>query len=106
MIFYYFSGLPLSNPGTTLVAYEYLAVDLFVILSGFVMALSYGQMFKPGWSVHTYIVFLGRRVARIYPLYAIVTLAFCALIGLGVVSKPGSVAFPTAAVLNLLVVQS
>ena len=32
MIFHYYSGLPLSNPGTTLISHGYLAVDLFFVL--------------------------------------------------------------------------
>src|SRR5664279_1371501 len=37
------------------------------------MALNYGQMFENGWSKAAYLKFLGRRVARIYPLYFVGT---------------------------------
>lgn len=48
----------------------YLAVDLFFVLSGAVMALSYGPVFDghAGW--RNVAAFLWRRVARLYPLYA------------------------------------
>lgn len=46
----------------------YLAVDLFFVLSGFVMALNYSRMFSKG-AQPKYRVFLFRRFARIYPLY-------------------------------------
>jgi peptidoglycan/LPS O-acetylase OafA/YrhL len=36
-------GVPFSNPLTTFLAHGYLAVDLFFVLSGFVMALTYLQ---------------------------------------------------------------
>ncbi|MFS8973953.1 acyltransferase [Cupriavidus necator] len=51
----------------------YLAVDLFFVLSGFVMALTYGAMFREGFSWKPYGVFLGKRIARVYPLYLFIT---------------------------------
>jgi peptidoglycan/LPS O-acetylase OafA/YrhL len=57
----------------------YLAVDLFFVLSGFVMALTYRGMFErqPVWSA--YPDFLVRRIARVVPLNAAV------ILGIGVV---------------------
>ncbi|GAB0114977.1 acyltransferase family protein [Acidisoma sp. C75] len=52
-----------------LVGRGYLAVDVFFVLSGFVMALTYGQMFREGVGAPAYLTFLARRVARLYPLY-------------------------------------
>jgi peptidoglycan/LPS O-acetylase OafA/YrhL len=52
-----------------LVARGYLAVDVFFVLSGFVMALNYGRMFRNGPTVNGTVTFLLRRVARLYPLY-------------------------------------
>ncbi len=49
----------------------YLWVDLFFVLSGFVLALNYGARFAPGWSGEAWREFLIRRVARIYPLYVV-----------------------------------
>ncbi len=47
----------------------YLAVDLFFVLSGFVMALTYGRLFAGGFRVRVFAGFLWRRVARLYPIY-------------------------------------
>jgi peptidoglycan/LPS O-acetylase OafA/YrhL len=47
----------------------YLWVDMFFVLSGFVLALNYGKWFEAGYSRRTFAEFLRRRVARIYPLY-------------------------------------
>ena len=51
----------------------YLAVDLFFVLSGFVMALSYGHLFGGRVSPATYGGFLIKRLARVYPLLVVVT---------------------------------
>jgi peptidoglycan/LPS O-acetylase OafA/YrhL len=47
----------------------YIFVDLFFILSGFVMARAYGHHFTGAFSLTAYKRFLGRRIARVYPLY-------------------------------------
>lgn len=47
----------------------YLAVDVFFVLSGFVMALNYGPMFGGRARLPVSATFLMRRVARLYPLY-------------------------------------
>ncbi|MBW4023341.1 MAG: acyltransferase [Proteobacteria bacterium] len=52
-----------------LFARGYMAVDVFFVLSGFVMALNYGPMFRGGFRLPAGMIFLMRRVARLYPLY-------------------------------------
>jgi peptidoglycan/LPS O-acetylase OafA/YrhL len=59
----------------TLLTHGYLAVDLFFLLSGFVMAFSYGRLATDGWSIGGYKTFLARRFARVYPLYFVMTCA-------------------------------
>lgn len=59
--------------------HAYLAVDLFFVLSGFVMALSYGSLFQEGISRKAYGTFLAKRIARIYPLYFCVTVTIAGL---------------------------
>jgi peptidoglycan/LPS O-acetylase OafA/YrhL len=59
----------------SLIKHGYLAVDVFFILSGFVMALSYAHYFKDGVAVSAFRTFMVKRVARIYPLYMFITLA-------------------------------
>jgi peptidoglycan/LPS O-acetylase OafA/YrhL len=58
----------------------YLAVDLFFMLSGFVLAHVYGDRFAAGIEARSVLAFLRARLARIYPLH-VVTLAFLALVG-------------------------
>ena len=61
----------------------YLWVDLFFVLSGFVLALNYGARFQSGWSAGTWRDFLLRRVARIYPLYAVLLFGALAYMAMG-----------------------
>lgn len=61
----------------------YLWVDLFFVLSGFVLALNYGARFQSGWSAGSWRDFLLRRVARIYPLYAVLLFASLAYMAMG-----------------------
>jgi peptidoglycan/LPS O-acetylase OafA/YrhL len=46
----------------------YLAVDLFFLLSGYVLEHAYGARLAAGWSP---LGFLSKRVARLYPLYGL-----------------------------------
>lgn len=74
---YHFSPTKDMPPGPlhNLVGRGYLWVDLFFVLSGFVIALNYGHLFAAGFSRPAFVTFLTRRVARIYPLYLAVLLA-------------------------------
>ena len=60
----------------------YLAVDLFFMLSGFVLWLNYGdRLRRDGWGAVPH--FLSRRIARIWPLHAVmlaVAIAFALLL--------------------------
>jgi peptidoglycan/LPS O-acetylase OafA/YrhL len=53
----------------------YLAVDIFFLLSGFVMALNYGARFRSGFDAAAFADFLWRRFARLYPLYGAILAA-------------------------------
>lgn len=92
----------------------YLWVDLFFVLSGFVIALNYGHMFARGSSREAVGRFLIRRIARLYPLYLFMVLVqiICAV---GTQGGFGTHGDPYAAYLphpgrdilaNLLLVQS
>ena len=52
----------------------YLAVDIFFVLSGFVMALTYADAFAADRGSQPYRDFLVRRVARIYPIFLVILL--------------------------------
>ncbi len=52
----------------------YVAVDMFMILSGFVLALTYEPRFAASKSIDANILFFRSRLARLYPLYLGMTL--------------------------------
>jgi peptidoglycan/LPS O-acetylase OafA/YrhL len=84
----------------------YLAVDVFFVLSGFVLALTCGQMFASGCTAAAYRAFLLRRVARIVPLYAVVTAVVLAEIAAAGFHLPGW-ENPVGVILaNLLLIQA
>lgn len=79
----------------------YLAVDLFFVLSGFVISLAYGGWFRSPAQPGAYATFVVRRVARLWPLHATVVLAVIAwnhLAGAGA-------SWPRLVAANLLMVQ-
>jgi peptidoglycan/LPS O-acetylase OafA/YrhL len=59
----------------------FLAVDTFFIMSGFVIAYSYGDRLRRGLSPWTY---LHRRVVRLYPMFIIGLLLGCVVLYYGV----------------------
>lgn len=73
MLFHFGAG---SGAGhlKAFILHGFLAVDLFFILSGFVMALTYAKSFVTPPSIYKYINFLWNRIGRIYPLYLFITL--------------------------------
>lgn len=66
---------PLLRPGSVtmrLLGRGYLYVDLFFILSGYVMALTYGATFAGQYRFASVVRFWWKRFARIYPIYGVV----------------------------------
>lgn len=104
--FHYLDGLTFSNPGKTFLAHGYLAVDLFFVLSGFVMALSYARMFRAGFSLSAYRKFLGRRLARVYPLYLAGTVLALFLVLLGWLPYIRDRSLGTTFIANLFMIQT
>jgi peptidoglycan/LPS O-acetylase OafA/YrhL len=80
VLFHYCWHLPAIHPDryTGAVYKGYLAVDLFFMLSGFVISHVYHQVFARRVSGQHYRDFLKARVARIYPLHLTVLLLFVA----------------------------
>lgn len=84
----------------------YLAVDLFFILSGFVISFGYHDRVVKHLGKASYIDFLINRMARVWPLHLIVTLVFMTRILLNV-SGTQSIELNSANVIsNLFMVQS
>jgi peptidoglycan/LPS O-acetylase OafA/YrhL len=77
VVAYHVTRWGIDAPGaiSPFIRHGYLAVDLFFVLSGFLMARRYGASFPGG--VRVYVWFLARRLRRIYPMYAVaITAAF------------------------------
>jgi len=103
MLYHYLSSQ--RHDSRNLLDHGYLAVDLFFVLSGFVMGLIYAEEFRYGATRAAFLSFLGRRIARVYPLYLFVTVLAAILIALGLLDLPGG-HLPLELLLNLLMVQS
>ena len=103
MLYHYFGvGIaPGYSPFKTIRSHGYLAVDLFFVLSGFVISLNYAPIFYDSVSARDYVRFLANRMARVYPLYAFVTLG-CLAIGFETSDQPIT---SLDVLLNLLMVQ-
>ena len=64
------------QPVWPLIRAGWLGVDLFFVLSGFVMALTYVETMGPRPSLRDFGVFLWARLCRIWPLWALLTCLF------------------------------
>jgi peptidoglycan/LPS O-acetylase OafA/YrhL len=100
-LFYIFRG-----GARNVLGHGYIAVDLFFMMSGFVMALTYRGLFAGGPLPRNMMDFLGKRIARIYPLYVIASVAaLIAVIWAGLSASADQITV-TKFVSNLLMVQS
>jgi peptidoglycan/LPS O-acetylase OafA/YrhL len=92
--------------GMLLFSRAYLAVDLFFVLSGFVISIGYYERVvkRPSWA--SYGDFLLNRLARVWPLHFVVALVFAARILLNVSGEQLVALTPANAVTNLLMIQS
>lgn len=84
----------------------YLAVDLFFILSGFVISYGYHDRVVKRLGAASYIDFLINRMARVWPLHFVVTLVFGLRILLNVSGNQSIELTPVNVVSNLFMVQS
>ncbi|KEQ55467.1 acyltransferase family protein [Sphingobium chlorophenolicum] len=84
----------------------YLAVDLFFILSGFVISFGYHGRVVNHLGRASYVDFLINRVARVWPLHLIVTLVFMARIMFNISGNQAIALDAPNVVSNLLMVQS
>jgi len=84
----------------------YLAVDLFFILSGFVISYGYHDRVVKHLGAASYIDFLINRMARVWPLHLIVTLVFALRILLNVSGNQSIELTPANVLSNFFMVQS
>ena len=89
-----------------MLGHGYIAVDLFFMMSGFVMALTYRDLFAGGQLPRNMMDFLGKRIARIYPLYVIASVAALIAVIWAGLSASADQMTATKFVSNLLMVQS
>ncbi len=95
------------SPGSTqLIAKGYLMVDLFFIMSGFIMCHVYQKSFEAGPTARNFKRFIVARFARIYPLHLfvlIVLILWVARVGVGDLAM---IYDPAAIPTNLLLIHS
>lgn len=83
----HWSGAELSGIARDIALHGYAAVDLFMILSGFVLAMTYEPRMHPRpWS--GFGTFVWQRFCRLYPLYALTT-AVCLIQAWWAGGRPG-----------------
>jgi len=83
----------------------YLMVDLFFILSGFIMLHVYGHEFSNIIRKKDFLKFAGARFARIFPLHFFTLIILVALV-YGTNTPPGSVYDPNAILTNIFLLHS
>lgn len=85
IVVYHFGDVQLATGGTGSffrIPYGYLLVDMFFMLSGYVMALNYRETFQR-LTGKVFANFMLKRVARLYPAYFIIGLFYLAKIAAG-----------------------
>jgi peptidoglycan/LPS O-acetylase OafA/YrhL len=105
VLFHYFTPVFLTSPLLCILGHGYLAVDLFFVLSGFVLCLNYSNFFVNGVTGKQYWNFLSRRIARIYPLY-FVTLVIATILVVRHLLPFWGMHFTPALLANVFLVQN
>ena len=89
--------------------FGYLGVDIFFVLSGFILSHVYAEQFSESLSSASLRAFSVARFSRIYPLHFVTTilmfLAYGIALWVGVTPTDGSGYSPTSLILGLLLVQ-
>lgn len=105
MLYHFELGDLLTGRSQTFLGHGYLMVDLFIVLSGFIIAMTYGERFSEKLSWSEYKSYSLRRIARIYPLYALTTITAGILVATGWMDRwPGPEVY-VSALLNFTMLQ-
>jgi peptidoglycan/LPS O-acetylase OafA/YrhL len=105
---YHFNGVVANfvNPRHTFLIQKcYLMVDLFIVMSGFIMLHVYGHQFRHAIGKKDFFSFMGARFARVYPLH-FVTLAISVATFYGLHQPPSPINNPAAIPTHLLLLHS
>lgn len=87
VVFHFISVMPSSLEGSVFVRNAYLFVDFFFVLSGFVLCHGYRGKISDGNEFGRFVV---RRFARVWPLHAVVLIAFfAAIVAIARLPHPG-----------------
>lgn len=78
MIYHYCNYVAFPQFHPDFLSKGYLCVDLFFVLSGFVLALRYGEKLADRPSASAYGTFIEARIARIYPAYIFISILYYA----------------------------
>jgi peptidoglycan/LPS O-acetylase OafA/YrhL len=109
VLLFHYTGFNSTNPVMTVistaVSHFYIAVDVFLVLSGFVLAMTYHEAFMKGRWLREFPRFLLHRIARIYPLYFVTTLICFSLAVLSVHLQLGADTSLSGIAANLFMVQ-
>lgn len=103
----HYSAIDFSQPfPMNMLPHMYLAVDMFMMLSGFILAMTYEDRLRHLPAGKGCRLFLVRRVARLYPLYALTTIVCFGLCRTGWLTFLDPDSSVVALVANLLLVQT
>lgn len=75
-VFSHKKPLPINDYLAVFIGHGYLSVDLFFVLSGFLLSLTSSANFNNHLSKSDYKAFMYKRFSRIFPLYIVVTLLY------------------------------
>jgi peptidoglycan/LPS O-acetylase OafA/YrhL len=109
-VFHFEMAIVRFVPASTTMFFEksYLMVDLFFVMSGFIMLHVYGDNFKNAITKNSLREFLVARFARIYPLhfFALMLLVVLVIIFSPAGTYPNMIEFPAAIPTNIFLLQS
>ncbi|MFJ4195044.1 acyltransferase family protein [Pseudomonas sp. NPDC089534] len=106
MLYHFNAGSLLEGRLGNFMGNGYLMVDLFLVLSGFVLTLSYGHLFEHSLKPTDILRFLYRRLSRIYPLYAVMTLTASLLVANSLMDRWPGPPVAVSALVNLTMFQT
>ncbi|MEQ5052884.1 acyltransferase [Klebsiella michiganensis] len=107
VMFYHFNlAHALTSHSATIMGHGYLMVDLFFVLSGFVISMTYGEWFANSIDRKAFLKYVFRRIARIYPLYFFMICTASILVATGWMDRWPGPAVIVSALINFSMLQT